>query len=231
MIEYKRRMKIILTFTLLMIPGALSLSVMGHPGGKVTITCEYDQKYTTNQKYFCKGPKPSMWSGQCIDCIRTDIKGRWSQDGRFSLYDDTQASVFIVTITNLYTYDSGIYQCGVHHFIFEDSYTEVRLTVTKERAKPKESLPSFPTFMPPLHPLDKPVPDRFRPGPHRFGPIPDYLGPVTSEPPVTRSGFPYITVLAVLLVVAALLVLLMILCNKFQDSVKKCCDRQTNNKG
>nr|XP_055062572.1 CMRF35-like molecule 8 isoform X2 [Misgurnus anguillicaudatus] len=209
MIEYKRRMKIILTFTLLMIPGALSLSVMGHPGGKVTITCEYDQKYTTNQKYFCKGPKPSMWSGQCIDCIRTDIKGRWSQDGRFSLYDDTQASVFIVTITNLYTYDSGIYQCGVHHFIFEDSYTEVRLTVTK----------------------DKPVPDRFRPGPHRFGPIPDYLGPVTSEPPVTRSGFPYITVLAVLLVVAALLVLLMILCNKFQDSVKKCCDRQTNNKG
>nr|XP_055060043.1 polymeric immunoglobulin receptor-like isoform X2 [Misgurnus anguillicaudatus] len=127
-IEYKRIMKIILTFTLLMIPGALGFNVMGYSGGKVTITCKYEEKYIQNKKYFCKGE----WRATCSDLIRTDIKDKWFQNGRFSLYDDTTALVFTVTITDLKIQDSGTYMCGVDIFVFEDSYTEVELTVKKD---------------------------------------------------------------------------------------------------
>ncbi|XP_065130624.1 uncharacterized protein [Paramisgurnus dabryanus] len=134
MIEYTRRMKIILTFTLLMIPGALSFSVMGYSGGKVTITCEYDQNYKTNTKYFCKGQKPLiMQRGWCSDLIKTDIKDQWYHDGRFSLYDDTTASVFTVIITDLNINDSDTYMCGVDISWKTDDYTEVKLTVKEDR--------------------------------------------------------------------------------------------------
>ncbi|KAA0722675.1 hypothetical protein E1301_Tti023002 [Triplophysa tibetana] len=110
MIGSKRRLKMILTFTLLMIPGALSFSVTGYTGGAVTITCQYHREYTTNSKYFCIGQKPYIpMPGWCSDVIRTNIKDKWVKSGRLSLYDDTTASVFNVTITDLNVRDSDTY--------------------------------------------------------------------------------------------------------------------------
>ncbi|KAI2644792.1 Polymeric immunoglobulin receptor [Labeo rohita] len=127
----KRRMKIIWTFTLLMIPGVVSsISVTGYSGGGVIITCRYDKNYTANAKYFCKGQKPNILQNKrCSDLIKTEEKEKWVYEGRFSLYDDTSAAVFIVTIRDLSEQDSGTYQCASDISLSKDSYTEVKLNV------------------------------------------------------------------------------------------------------
>ncbi|XP_048064022.1 CMRF35-like molecule 5 [Megalobrama amblycephala] len=117
-------MKIILTFTLLMIPGVvISMRVTGYSGGGVTITCGYDGGYRANEKYFCKG----QWS-TCTDQIKTKEKNKWVQQDRFSLYDDTTSRVFTVTIRELSERDSGIYYCGTELY-GPDLYTKVDLKV------------------------------------------------------------------------------------------------------
>ncbi|XP_067239027.1 polymeric immunoglobulin receptor-like [Chanodichthys erythropterus] len=117
-------MKIILPFTLLMIPGVvISMSVTGYSGGGVTITCGYYDGYKENVKYFCKG----QWS-TCTDQIRTIKKNKWVQQDRFSLYDDTRSAVFTVTIRDLSERDSGIYYCGTE-ITGPDPITEVNLKV------------------------------------------------------------------------------------------------------
>ncbi|XP_042573163.1 CMRF35-like molecule 5 isoform X2 [Cyprinus carpio] len=118
-------MKIIWTFTLLMIPGVLSsISVTGYSGGGVSITCRYDRGYTDKYKYFCRG----RWSN-CTDQIRTNTKNKQVDSGRFSLYDDTGAAVFTVTIRDLREQDSDIYYCGTDIYAKVDSCTEVKLKV------------------------------------------------------------------------------------------------------
>ncbi|KAL1281385.1 hypothetical protein QQF64_000188 [Cirrhinus molitorella] len=127
-------MKIIWTFTLMMIPGVLSsISVTGYSGGGVTITCRYDRKYTANEKYFCKGRKPDIpqieW---CSNLIKTETKDEWVHSGRFSLYDDTTANIFNVIIRDLSEQDSGTYQCAADISWIGDSYTEVNLNVISD---------------------------------------------------------------------------------------------------
>uniref|UniRef100_A0A9J7Z324 Ig-like domain-containing protein n=1 Tax=Cyprinus carpio carpio TaxID=630221 RepID=A0A9J7Z324_CYPCA len=124
-------MKIIWTFTLLMIPGVFSsISVTGYSGGGVNITCRYDRGYTDNKKYFCRGQKPvTPQIGWCSDLIKTEEKVKWVDSGRFSLYDDTRAAVFSVTIRDLREQDSGTYQCAVDISILGDFFTEVNLKV------------------------------------------------------------------------------------------------------
>ncbi|XP_050961006.1 polymeric immunoglobulin receptor [Labeo rohita] len=118
-------MKIIWTFTLLMIPGVVSsISVTGYSGGGVIITCRYYEGYTANAKYFCRG----QWS-ECIDEIRTNTKNKWVHSGRFSVYDDTSAAVFTVTIRDLSEQDSDTYYCGTDISAKVDSYTEVNLNI------------------------------------------------------------------------------------------------------
>uniref|UniRef100_A0A8C1HLR3 Ig-like domain-containing protein n=1 Tax=Cyprinus carpio carpio TaxID=630221 RepID=A0A8C1HLR3_CYPCA len=120
-------MKIIWTFTLLMIPGVVSsISVRGYSGGGVNITCRYDREYTDNAKYFCRGE----WL-TCSDLIRTETKDKWVDSGRFSLFVDTRAAVFTVTFRNLSEQDSGTYWCGVEKPGL-DPYTEVNLKVVTD---------------------------------------------------------------------------------------------------
>ncbi|XP_042624848.1 polymeric immunoglobulin receptor-like [Cyprinus carpio] len=121
-------MKIIWTFTLLMIPGVVSsISVTGYSGGGVIITCTYDRKYTDNTKYFCRG----QWKTTCSDLIKTDMKNenKWVDSGRFSLFDYTRAALFTVTFRNLSEQDSGMYWCAADISWGKDSYTEVKLKV------------------------------------------------------------------------------------------------------
>ncbi|XDV16584.1 hypothetical protein PO909_016235, partial [Leuciscus waleckii] len=101
-------MKIIWTFTLLMIPGVVSsMSVTGYSGGVVNITCKSKKEYTANTKYFCKGKRPDNPKS------KTNESDKWVQSGRFSLYDDRSSSVFTVIIRDLREEDSGTYQCAV----------------------------------------------------------------------------------------------------------------------
>ncbi len=96
----------------------------GYSGGGVSITCRYDEGYTDNKKYFCR----EQWSG-CTNQIKTKEKDKWVDSGRFSLYDDTTAAVFTVTIRDLTEQDSGTYQCGTDRYLIGDLYTEVNLSV------------------------------------------------------------------------------------------------------
>ncbi|XP_056625067.1 CMRF35-like molecule 2 isoform X3 [Triplophysa dalaica] len=139
MTEYMRRMKMMLTFTLLMIPGALSFSVTGYTGGAVTITCHYESGYSTNAKYFCR--LSADLTQKCSDLIKTNITNKWFKSGRFSLYDDTTASVFNVTITDLNEHDSDTYYCAVDRSLW-DIYTEVILNVTEDTTDHKTSPPT-----------------------------------------------------------------------------------------
>uniref|UniRef100_A0A672MBQ0 Ig-like domain-containing protein n=1 Tax=Sinocyclocheilus grahami TaxID=75366 RepID=A0A672MBQ0_SINGR len=103
-----------------------SISVTGYSGGGVSITCRYDRGYTENAKYFCRG----QWS-ECTDQIKTDKTNgeKWVDSGRFSLYDDTRAAVFTVTIRDLSEEDSGMYQCAADISWAKDFYSEVNLNV------------------------------------------------------------------------------------------------------
>ncbi len=96
----------------------------GYSGRGVNITCRYDRKYRDNKKYFCRGE----WSG-CTDLIKTKEKDEWIDSGRVSLYDDTTAAVFTVTIRDLSERDSGTYHCAVDIYLSGDSYTEVNLNI------------------------------------------------------------------------------------------------------
>uniref|UniRef100_A0A8C1UD35 Ig-like domain-containing protein n=1 Tax=Cyprinus carpio TaxID=7962 RepID=A0A8C1UD35_CYPCA len=137
-------MKIIWTFTLLMIPGVVSsISVTGYSGGEVNITCRYDRKYTDNAKYFCRG----QWS-TCSDLIKTDKKNKWVDSGRFSLFDDTRAVVFTVTFRNLSKQDSGTYHCAVDISLSEDTYTEVNLKVVTDVPNTTSSSSTSSVFKP-----------------------------------------------------------------------------------
>jgi len=98
--------------------------VTGYSGGAVTFTCEYDEGYTANVKYFCKG----QWL-VCRDQIKTKEKDKWVHYGRFSLYDDTRSAVFNVTIRDLTEEDSGTYYCAADISLAEDPSTEVNLKV------------------------------------------------------------------------------------------------------
>ncbi len=101
----------------------------GYSGGGVSITCRYDEGYTDNEKYFCKGKKTiTSHFGWCFDLIKTKEKDKWIDSGRFSLYDDTTATVFTVTFRNLTEQDSGTYWCGTDRYGI-DLYTEVNLNV------------------------------------------------------------------------------------------------------
>ncbi|KAL1281369.1 hypothetical protein QQF64_000172 [Cirrhinus molitorella] len=130
-------MKLILTFTLLMIPGAMtSMIVTGLLGGQINITCTYKEKHRENAKYFCKG----LWF-TCSDLIKTVIKDKWVDSGRFSLYDNTREAVFTVTIRDLSEQDSGMYYCAVDKSGI-DTYTEVNLNITAKQKPPPSASPS-----------------------------------------------------------------------------------------
>ncbi len=101
-----------------------SISVTGYSGGGVSISCKYKKIYKANTKYFCRGQR-----SECTDQIKTNTKDKWVDSGRFSLYDDTTAAVFTVTIRDLSEQDSGMYYCGTDIFWDKDPYTEVNLKV------------------------------------------------------------------------------------------------------
>ncbi|XP_058628118.1 CMRF35-like molecule 2 isoform X1 [Onychostoma macrolepis] len=202
-------MKIIWTFTLLMIPGVLSsISVTGYSGGGVSITCRYDEGYTDNVKYFCRGQNPvTPQIGWCSDLIKTKEKDKWVYSGRFSLYDDTRAAVFTVTFRDLREQDSGTYQCAVDRAIITDSYTEVKLNVLTDTDVPKTTSSLQPSSSAPPSSSSSSS-SVFKTSTSNF----------TSEPPNMLKGLSLIiSLVLVLLVLIIVAVVLLFLYKKHQS--------------
>ncbi|XP_053333562.1 CMRF35-like molecule 9 [Clarias gariepinus] len=116
-------MVLIFTFCLILAGTDAVTTVTGYRGRSVQIKCYYTSGYEKNNKYLCRGKCPT-W-----DLIDVPVQsGSPDKDPRFSLYDDTTAKVFTVTITDLTTRDEGTYWCGIEQIGY-DKYTEILLLV------------------------------------------------------------------------------------------------------
>ncbi|XP_017313202.1 CMRF35-like molecule 5 isoform X5 [Ictalurus punctatus] len=121
-------MKILLIFTFcLIIAGSDAVTtVTGYRGRSVQIKCPYGSGYEEYKKYLCRGKCPRV--GYNDVPVRS---GSPAKDIRFSLYDNTTAKVFTVTITDLRTEDGNTYWCVIERTGY-DLYTELLLLVKTE---------------------------------------------------------------------------------------------------
>ncbi|XP_017313216.1 CMRF35-like molecule 5 isoform X3 [Ictalurus punctatus] len=121
-------MKILLIFTFcLIIAGSDAVTtVTGYRGRSVQIKCPYGSGYEEYKKYLCRGKCPRV--GYNDVPVRS---GSPAKDTRFSLYDNTTAKVFTVTITDLRTEDGNTYWCVIERTGY-DLYTELLLLVKTE---------------------------------------------------------------------------------------------------
>ncbi|KAI5623654.1 CMRF35-like molecule 3 [Silurus asotus] len=99
-------------------------TVTGYRGRSVQIKCHYESGYEKNNKYLCRGECPP-WPATKNISVRS---GSPAEDTRFSLYDNTTAKIFTVTITDLRTEDANTYWCVVQQ-TGPNIYTELQLLV------------------------------------------------------------------------------------------------------
>ncbi|KAI5085478.1 CMRF35-like molecule 3, partial [Silurus meridionalis] len=98
-------------------------TITGYRGRSFQIKCPYDPGYETYKKYICRG-KCTAWEHVWVK------SGSPAKDTRFSLYDDTTAKIFTITITDLRAQDEGTYWCGIERaWPTTDIYTKLRLLV------------------------------------------------------------------------------------------------------
>lgn len=98
---------------------------VGIEDGAAVIKCHYTASYQPYPKYFCKGIYED-----CKTLIKSDSRIPWTFEGRLSLFDDTEKSMFVVNINNLSLGDHGKYGCVVN-ITEQDLFTVVHLTVRK----------------------------------------------------------------------------------------------------
>ncbi|KAL3067212.1 hypothetical protein OYC64_017027 [Pagothenia borchgrevinki] len=93
--------------TLLQIKALISVqtTVTGVEGQTVEFKCEYEDGHKSKVKYFCKDNDTIL--------IQTEKDVQPVRNGRFSLFDNTTGSFFIVRLDKLTSRDSGTYRCGV----------------------------------------------------------------------------------------------------------------------
>ncbi|XP_053333569.1 CMRF35-like molecule 1 [Clarias gariepinus] len=116
-------MVLIFTFCLILAGTDAVTTVTGYRGRSVQIKCFYTSGHEKSTKYLCRG----RCSVVRIKDIPVDSKSP-AKDSRFSLYDDTTAKVFTVTITDLRPEDEGTYWCAIEK-TWHDIYTEILLLV------------------------------------------------------------------------------------------------------
>lgn len=105
------------------------ITVEGYEGGKAEIRCPYREEWRSHQKYLCKGVCPVLNKDKVI---KTEAGENSASKGRYSLKDNREESVFIVTITNLTLKDAGRYWCGVETATWKpDHYVEINLIVSE----------------------------------------------------------------------------------------------------
>ncbi len=100
----------------------MEIIVRGTEGEHVNIPCPYAKGYEKDIKYFYKGP---YRDNNLL--IKSDGGGSSVSVGRFSLRDNHQKSLFMVTIRNLRMSDAGLYTCGAGWGV----HTSIPLNVIK----------------------------------------------------------------------------------------------------
>ncbi|KAF5892241.1 polymeric immunoglobulin receptor-like isoform X4, partial [Clarias magur] len=109
-----------------------SISETVHVGGALNINCKYPESLRNRTKFLCKtGPQDSA----CSYNSSFNEKGKHVDMGKFSLYDDRERRILIVSIRNVTERDSGEYWCGAEAAWESDHgykvySTQINLTVT-----------------------------------------------------------------------------------------------------
>uniref|UniRef100_A0A3P8R3T3 Immunoglobulin V-set domain-containing protein n=1 Tax=Astatotilapia calliptera TaxID=8154 RepID=A0A3P8R3T3_ASTCA len=108
------------------------MKIEGFQGRNVSFKCSHRLAWTYN-KYFCKDP-----CGSEKDRLATVKSGGRTESGRitltkgrFSMYDNTTGSFFIVKVDKLRLNDSGTYQCGVDISLQPDYHSAIKLNVSQ----------------------------------------------------------------------------------------------------
>ncbi|KAI9533965.1 hypothetical protein NQZ68_018333 [Dissostichus eleginoides] len=93
--------------TLLQIKALISVqtTVTGVEGQTVEFKCEYEDGHKSKVKYFRNDNRTIL--------IQTEKDVQSVRNGRFSLFDNTTGSFFIVRLDKLTSRDSGTYRCGL----------------------------------------------------------------------------------------------------------------------
>ncbi|XP_036412916.1 polymeric immunoglobulin receptor-like [Colossoma macropomum] len=119
-----------------------SISVTGHVGGSVNISCKYPQSHSTDPKFLCRRVDTA-------DCsYKTSVKEskRWINEGKLYLHDDGK-QIFTVSINSLTEGDSGEYWCGAESDWTSDHgykvyITQINLRVTEQEPPATISSPT-----------------------------------------------------------------------------------------
>ncbi|KAI4871361.1 hypothetical protein NFI96_004827 [Prochilodus magdalenae] len=115
-----------------------SISVIGHIGGGVNISCKYPQSLSSYPKFLCR----RVGTAECNYTTPVKESRRWRNVGNLNLHDDGK-QIFTVSINSLTERDSGEYWCGAESdWTSDDGYrvyiTQVHLRVT---ASPPPAFP------------------------------------------------------------------------------------------
>ncbi|XP_067863880.1 polymeric immunoglobulin receptor-like, partial [Heptranchias perlo] len=100
---------LILLICSLPVSGALwaKKNVNGVVGRAITIDCHYDKHtYRSYVKHLCHG-----WTSDCSVLVKTSEQD--GQRGRMSITDNKREGIFVVTMNDLRSGDSGWYSCGI----------------------------------------------------------------------------------------------------------------------
>uniref|UniRef100_A0A3B4EJK7 Immunoglobulin domain-containing protein n=1 Tax=Pygocentrus nattereri TaxID=42514 RepID=A0A3B4EJK7_PYGNA len=112
---------------------AKSVSVTGHVGGSVNISCKYPQSQRSHPRFLCR----MMGNGDCNYETSVKESRRWRNEGKLSLHDDRAKQIFTVSFNHLTEGDSGEYWCGAESDWTSDHgykvfINQINLTVTGE---------------------------------------------------------------------------------------------------
>ncbi|XP_037399478.1 polymeric immunoglobulin receptor-like isoform X2 [Pygocentrus nattereri] len=115
-----------------------SISVTGHVGGGVNISCKYPQSHSSNPKFLCR----RVGTPDCSYETSVKESRRWRNEGKLSLHDDRAKQIFTVIINSLTEGDSGEYWCGAESDWTSDHGYKVYITQVNLRVTDVDSTPT-----------------------------------------------------------------------------------------
>ncbi|XP_076791616.1 CMRF-35-like molecule 4 [Arvicanthis niloticus] len=105
------------------VPGCVPLhgpsTVTGTVGKTLSVSCQYEEKFKTNNKYWCR----VLSVLRCKDIVKTRGTEE-ARNGRVSIRDHPDNLTFTVTLESLSEEDAGTYMCGVDMPFF-DGFFEI----------------------------------------------------------------------------------------------------------
>ncbi|XP_028641675.1 CMRF35-like molecule 8 isoform X2 [Grammomys surdaster] len=141
------------------LPGCVPLhgpsSVTGTVGESLSVSCQYEEKFKTNIKYWCK----VLFLLRCKDIVKTRGSEE-ARNGQVSIRDNPDNLTFTVTLESLTLGDAGTYMCRVDIPFLDDSfniddslgidkYFEIKLSVVpSDDPRPTLETPVVSTSLP-----------------------------------------------------------------------------------